>query len=144
MVYILGGLLLVQVFKAPGLEAIRAGLFFCVWAAVAGSILRIDAKQRQVVTISGLTLLSAMCYGAGAALGQPSYVEASRFASHLFWADVALIAAIGAGVWRELVGICAGTLERISLVARASLGGRCGGIAGVRSASRLGVGGGKE
>lgn len=111
---ILLALLLAQAFKPLQIGDAMWVAFAFVWIVAAGAIWRHSA------TTSILTLISATCYAWGRIGGFPFAAGTPMWASPLFWADMALIAAIlfaGArGV--QLFGISFG---------RRDLGGSIGG-----------------
>lgn len=109
LLLILCGLLVVQIYKVIPLGDVTWLAFAATWVAIAGLILRTDAGSRQAVTISTLTLTGAMCYPIGRIGGFAFAPGDPFFYSPLFWADMALIAAIlfagGAGIARIAGGV---------------------------------------
>jgi len=105
LLMIAAGYCAVQALKMHPFEADRPALFFMAWAVIFGMIVATfdDGAPRQSLAIATLTLVAALCYPVGAALGQSSYIDGPRILSHLFWADAALIAAISVGGWHGLV-----------------------------------------
>ena len=104
----------VQGLKLTALSEARTALFFAAWAIAATWLLTmaIDAGSRLIVTISTLTLLSALCYPLGAVLGQPHYLDGPRVLSHLFWADIFMITAITIGGYHGAVELARGLAVR--------------------------------
>lgn len=102
LVWIAVGLLAVQVWKVVPLGGVVWVAFAATWVCIAGAI------QRHSVTTCVLTLISAMCYPAGRLLGAEFAAGNPAWGSPLFWADLALVAAIFYAGGRGLVGIFSG------------------------------------
>lgn len=103
--FILCGLLVAQL---PGLAGLGPNVSFIsfavIWVIVSGAIVRHAANKRHLVTSSGLTLVSAMCYGVGRAFDLPFSAAWPVWHSILFWADMAGICAILAAGWHGIRG----------------------------------------
>lgn len=116
LLWIIFGLLAVQVWKVIELGDMIWVAFAATWVFVAGAIWRHSA------TICALTLLSVMCYavgrmnGAAFAAGDPVWV------SPLFWADMALVAAISTAGGRGVSRIFADSRARLADLRRGDLG----------------------
>lgn len=103
LLWLIAGLLIVQVFKVSWIGDLVWICFAATWVSIAGAI------WRHSVTISSLTLISAMCYPIGRMGGFAFSPGAPIYASPLFWADMALVGAIllagGPGIVRMVRAI---------------------------------------
>ena len=124
LLLILCGLAGVQVWKFAPIDDLIWLAFAATWIAIAGAVLRGDAGWRHRVTISGLTLTSAMCYPIGRYGGFAFAPSDPVYVSPLFWADMALISAIlvagGQGIVRVSNRIRGDLMDRLGVGRRDS------------------------
>lgn len=117
------GLIIVQLWKMIPIGEMIWICFSATWVGIAGlMVAKPDAVLRQSVATCALTLVSAMCYPAGRMIGAEFSAGDPMWMSPLFWADMALIAAIFNAGGRGLVSISANIARRVADVGKLRMG----------------------